>query len=91
MAAGPPVSGYMSRADLEGLIARTEGALRSPAYSEPLKTRARAQEAEARARLEAGDFGRMASVQVVTRLLRSLAMRPTGTQGVDGCPRAEVE
>jgi protein involved in polysaccharide export with SLBB domain len=53
---GEPVSGYMSREDLNGLIARMEGALHSPAYSEPLKERARAQEAEARARLEQGDF-----------------------------------
>ena len=47
---------YMSRVDLNALIARLDSAIRSPAYSEPLKQRARTQEAEARDRLENGDF-----------------------------------
>jgi len=53
---GSGVSGYMSRDDLGALITRLDGAIRSPAYSEGLKGRAQAQAAEARARLENGDF-----------------------------------
>jgi len=46
----------MSRGDLTALIARLDGAIRSPAYSEGLKARAQAQAAEVRSRLETGDF-----------------------------------
>lgn len=53
---GSPVPGYMSRDDLNMLIAHLEGAMRSPAYSEQLKARARGQAAGARARLADGDF-----------------------------------
>ena len=53
---GSRASGYMSRDDLSALIVRLEGAIRSPAYSEILKARAQAQAAEARSRLEDGDF-----------------------------------
>jgi len=53
---GSRVSGYISRDDLNALISRLEAAMRSPAYSEPLKARAEAQAAEARSRLADGDF-----------------------------------
>ena len=50
------VSGYITRSDLTALVARLDGAARSPAYSEGLRARARAEANRARARLEGGDF-----------------------------------
>ena len=53
---GGQSSGYISRGDLTALIARLERADRSPAYSEGLRARARAEADRARSRLENGDF-----------------------------------
>ena len=53
---GSRVSGYMSRDDLSALVVRLDGAIRAPAYSERFKARAKAQAAEVRSRLDAGDF-----------------------------------
>jgi polysaccharide biosynthesis/export protein len=75
------VSRYMSRQELTAFIARMDGVLRSPAYSAPLKERARAQRAEAGNRLEEGDFQVGDRIMLVVQGESSLSDTFTVQQG----------
>lgn len=78
---GSRLSGFTNRDDLTASIARLEAAIRSPAYSARLKARARAQAAEARSRLEDGDFQLGDRVLLVVQGESSLTDTFTVVQG----------
>ncbi len=61
----------MTRAELEALLVRYEGAAASPAYSETLRERARTEAALLRQRLDVGDF------RVGDRIVLTVAGQPT--------------